>query len=264
MNEQQRQQYLDAMGIQPWYPRYILPEAKPSTTCEWDWEAWEAEHPPAAVAEQPQHSAEQAVTPAPFKPAGKPVMRPADILGETPEQAVETTTETPAENVTVQSKPVKPAERFRLVTLSVDDDCLVVSELPSTGMNQFTRFHERLLRNLLFSVGIPIAPALQPALFDWPIAGNRADQDEQAAHDAVHGYLTNQFGLRRRKTLFLLGRNCVRYALGPETDFDEVRGIQDKDQQITVITHSLDALMKLPAIKADTWRDISPLLTRNS
>ena len=101
-------------------------------------------------------------------------------------------------------------------------------------------------------------------MFDWPIAGNRADQDEQAAHDAVHGYLTNQFGLRRRKMVFLLGRNCVRYVMGPDTDFDEVRGIQDKDQQMTVITHSLDALMKLPAIKADTWRDISPLLTRNS
>lgn len=257
MNEQQRQQYLEAMGIQPWFPRYTLPEAKPSTTCEWCWDTLPSENLQATTTPQP--FTEQQISPALLTPSRKPFMRPSDILGDTiptkPEDSSETEKTTP-----VKAKPTQLIERFRLATLSVNDDCLAISELPSIGMNQFTRFHERLLRNLLLSVGITIKYPLQPTLFDWPIVGNRTDQDEQAAHDAVHGYLTNQFGLHRRKTLFLLGRNCARYTLGSGTDFDDIRGVRTNNHQVTVITHSLDALMKLPAIKADAWRDISPLL----
>lgn len=264
MNEQQRQQYLDAMGIQPWFPRYVLPKAKPSIICEWGWEYREIMHQPTVTAEQLQNRVEQAAMPAPFDSVGRPAVRPVDILGKISGHVADANAETPDENAAVQNKSAKRVDRFRLVILSINDNCLVVSELPGTGMNQFTRFHERLLRNLLFSVAVPVTPILNPVLFDWPIAGNRADQDEEAAYDAVHGYLTNQFSLHRRETIFLLGRNCVRHVLGPTTDFDEVRGVQDKDQQVIVITHSLDALMKLPAIKVDTWRDISSLLTRKS
>lgn len=255
MNEQQRQQYLGAMDIQSWFPRYALPEAKPSTICEWDWGTWPEENQQTAT--EPRSVTEQPTHPVPFVPLDKPIIRPSDIMRKvTPEKP-----ENIAETTPIKAKPAKLAERFRLVTLSINTDCLMVSELPSTGMNQFTRFHEQLVRNLLFSVGISVEPELHSALFDWPIAGNRMDQDEQAAYEAVHGYLTNQFGLRRRKILFLLGRNCVRYTLGREVDFDDICGVSADDHQITVVSHSLDALMKLPSLKADTWRDISPLLT---
>ncbi|MCK5894975.1 MAG: hypothetical protein KAG53_11375 [Endozoicomonadaceae bacterium] len=254
MNEQQRQQYLGAMDIQPWFPRYALPEAKPSSICEWDCGICPEENQQAATELQ---SVTEPTSPAPFVPLDKPVMRPSDIMGK----VTRTKPENIAETTPVKASPAQLAERFRLVTLSINTDCLIVSELPSTGMNQFTHFHERLVRNLLFSVGISVEPDLYPALFDWPIVGNRMDQNEQAAYEAVHGYLTNQFGLRRRKILFLLGRNCVRYTLGRDVDFDDLCGVSTDDHQIRVVSHSLDALMKLPALKADTWRDISPLLT---
>ena len=49
ITERQRQDYLAAMGIQPWFPRFKLPNARPSQVCEWQWE--ESDFPDQPVSE---------------------------------------------------------------------------------------------------------------------------------------------------------------------------------------------------------------------
>ncbi|MGB1270870.1 MAG: hypothetical protein ACPG5T_02220, partial [Endozoicomonas sp.] len=200
--------------------------------------------------------------------------RAADILGqfvsasqstETKSEPVTTEPEAKAPKTRQHSQPAAP---FRLIIEPAGDDCLVVAEMPHSGLNQFSRFHQRLLNDILRALKLPSSTSPEPREFVWPISHNRGllsqlRQDDQAAADAVRAFLNNQYGLSRQKIILLLGQAAARFIIDPEQSFDSLRGIRQGStgQQWFAVSHGLNELMKQPSLKAEAWRDLAPLHT---
>ena len=275
IREQSRQDYLKAMGIQTWFPRCVLPNAQPAREFELPEVISDS---PGQMTQAPGQLLQDMVQPDSAAPETLPVSArgPADVLAQTvlvdtpakPEVSQKVTSKKPE-----PKKSKGPVSQFRLVTLSPTEDCLVIAEMPHTGLNQFTRFHQRLLDDMLRALNLSNRQApQQPGMseFVWPM-GNQGlmgqiSQDDNAAADAVCAYLSNQFGLARRKVVLLLGRAAARFVIDPDRPFDQLRGIQTglHAEQWFAASFSLNELMKVPALKSETWKDLSPLRERLS
>ena len=260
--ENLRQGYLKAMGIQTWFPRCQLANARPPRPFDWiseDAKAFAEVQNETRTADklttQPQHQSTADYAPT----------KPADILGQF------MPTSTPVVEQSVVPEPRKqqlaPSSRFRLVVISVSDDCLVVAEMPHCGLNQFSRYHQKLLDDIIRALKLNgnNAPAMRE--FVWPMTDGRGllsllEQDDCAAADAVNVYLNTQHGLARRTTILLFGQAAARFVLDPQKNFDQLRGLQATSNQCFAVTHSLNELMKQPALKREAWQDLAPLLAR--
>ena len=284
MNERQRQDYLEAMGIQTWFPRFVLPAAKPSHTCDWDFDDYPVEAfdepaplmgapeqsisaPPQDMSyQQPAYSPQQAPSPSQTPsqaPAAGALKESSDILGElgfapTPEEKAEESEKTQTTDINVI-----PAEPFRLAVIDVSETCLAIVDLPWSGLNQFTGYHERLLRNILKAVNQPCDQTLEARVFAWPIIQETTPVDRKYAREAVQCFLANQFGWQRRKTILLFGRTSGTCLWGSQeswdTPFESFRGLQKKDDVTYAITCSLGEMMGIPELKADAWADLKGL-----
>ena len=265
--EQVRQDYLEAMGIQTWFPRYQLSNAQPARAFDWikeDVATWQQENADTRTS-QPE-----TVKVGPTE-SGYTRLRASDILSqaaidETPDKE---SGKKPAkeEQATVPPRLGIPAtSKFRLVVQTVSNECLVVAEMPHSGLNQFTRFHQQLLNDLIFALGIQQTSPQPAREFVWPISDNRGlmgqlNQDDEAAADAVCAFLSNQFGLAQHRIVLLLGQAAARFVIAPDKVFDDLRGIQEgtHSQQVFAASHGLNELMKLPHLKAEAWQDLAPL-----
>ena len=275
VNERQRQDYLEAMGIQTWFPRFVLPAAKPSHTCDWDYDDYPVEafaEPAPAMETTPQPAAvpfpsqdmgyappqSHYAPPPAAMPAGGVLKESSDILGELgfatkPEESPDKKETSTSKGQTTDTD-ITPAEPFRLAAIDVNEHCLAVVDLPWSGLNQFTGYHERLLRNILKAVQLPCDQELQAGVFAWPMIQETTPVDRKYAQEAVRCFLTNQFGLQRRKTILLFGRNSGTYLWSDP--FDTTRGIQEKDGVTYAITCSLGEMMGIPELKAEAWADL--------
>ena len=261
--EKSRQGYLDAMGIQTWFPRQILPNSLPPRIFDFSEEEEELLSETTAIRPSSPEDQQSSQT---------SVLKAKSLLGIS-----EKTTEAKPEPEAAKSEPVseaaakttalqQEASKFRLVSLSVSEDCLVIAEMPHTGLNQFSRFHQRLLSDILRALDLPVKEqAYEFSEFVWPMetAGLMAhlSMDDSSAADAVCAYLSNQFGLARRKVVLLFGQAAARFVIDPQRNFDELRGIQEglHGEQRFAVSHGLNELMKLPALKSEAWKDLSPL-----
>ena len=161
--------------------------------------------------------------------------------------------------------------KFRLAIIPLGPNSLVVAEMPYTALNQFTRNHHHLLRDLSKTLMLPSPSDPQFVReFTWPITkittprglfGQMIQNDQQAA-DAVKAYLTNQFGLPRRKIILLLGQAAARFVFDTERPFNELRGIhhQGNNKPIIAISYGINELMKIPSLKPEAWHDLQALI----
>ncbi|MGB0361101.1 MAG: hypothetical protein ACPGEF_06820 [Endozoicomonas sp.] len=270
--EKLRQGYMDAMGIQTWYPRYELVNARSSRPFDWIEEDNKTLgiKPTSSVSIPVATLENQNKEPAPgYKPT-----RAADILGQFMSAAKETVPASEQTKTSINTKP-EPVQvtntaisKFRLIIQPVTDECIVVAEMPHSGLNQFSRFHQRLLDDMLRALKITPEPTITFREFIWPMSENRGllsriNQDDHSAADAVSAFLRNQYGLSRLKTILLLGQSAARFVLDPEKGFEQLRGIQQgiyPDQHF-VVTYGLNELMKQSILKKEAWQDIAPLLS---
>ncbi|OED50487.1 hypothetical protein ACH42_01085, partial [Endozoicomonas sp. (ex Bugula neritina AB1)] len=266
ITEQSRQDYLDAMGIQTWFPRTVLPNALPHREFDFSDELDDA--PPL-----PELSAREAMQalglPEIPDTSDTETKTPAPIAEVTPLHPTLVTTGAKAEpsstTIIKRANPEPATSKFRLVTLAPNDDCLVIAEMPHSGLNQFTRFHLRLLNDILRAIGHTSTTKAPMSEFIWPMGNTglmgQMDQSDSSAADAVCAYLSNQFGLARRKVVLLFGSAAARFVIDPTRHFDELRGVQPgmHVEQLFAVSHGLNQLMKLPSLKAEAWRDLQPL-----
>ena len=272
--EHVRQEYLEAMGIQTWFPRCQLPNAQPARPFDWIKEEAERLHqeqpstPTGTIPTQPDTSAGTSYR----RPRASDILKQAHIDDE-PLEEDKTTGSTPKSNISNSKiadapRPSLGTSQFRLMIQSINDDCLVVAEMPHSGLNQFTRFHQHLLNDILLA--LKITPANTPLAygeFIWPLPEQRGlmgriSRDDHSAAEAVCAFLSNQYGFLRRKTILLLGQAAARFVIDPQKTFDELRGVQKgaHSEQFYAVTYGLNELMKLPAHKAEAWHDLAPLL----
>ena len=259
-SESRRQGYLKAMGIQTWFPRCQLANAQAPRS--FDWITENAKDFPAAQPVINTFHTGQPQSQAAYSPT-----KPADILGQF------LPVEKPTEQPTAILEPVKQQSisisRFRLVIISVSDDCLVVAEMPHSGLNQFSRYHQQLLNDILRALKLSGNHAPTMREFIWPMADRRGllsqlEQDDCAATDAVNVYLNTQHRLASRKTVLLFGQAAARFVLDPQKSFEQLRGLQPNSEQHIAVTHGLNELMKQPVLKREAWHDLVPLLSIQS
>ena len=255
--ENVRQGYLKAMGIQTWFPRYQLANAKPPRPFDWI-----TEDARAFSETQNVVCTAQPAQPQPRSTADYAATKPADILGQFMPPA--TTAEEPPTPQPIK-QPLTPSSRFRLMVISLSDDCLVVAEMPHSGLNQFSSYHQKLLNDIIRALKLDGNSAPIMREFVWPMTNGRGllsllEQDDGAAADAVNVYLNTQHSLDRRKTILLFGQAAARFVLDPQKNFDQLRGLQRLPDQCFAVTHGLNELMKQPALKREAWQDLAPLL----
>lgn len=266
MNERQRAEYLEAMGIHVFVPRYILPSASASrqallpepSVIEAEREAGSVDTtlnqtertPVAGGGEQnSNHRVSGLVSGIIDELAGKePVVRskvPVDAA-HSPAKRVLEALEAPAPVETVH---------FSLSLWRVSESLLVIDAhqarqaLP-TGT---------LLSNMLFAKGLssPLPPS---EVLAWPMVGSRPDEGGWLqASEMVQAFLNARLERQPVQFIWLMGEAAYRAVFAGESDYQECFG-QLKDLPalgcLATVLPSLQDMLKTPSLKAPAWQAI--------
>lgn len=265
-----RQAYLNAMGIQPWFPREVLPHAQPARSFD-----WEVVNNKDSIGDENQEKTTAVILEAPESLHLIRTKQPqiSDIL-----KRIDSSESTENNTATQQlpSKKIMPTRsnqitQFRLVIIPLGVDHLVVAEMPYIGLNQFTRYHHRLLTDFSRAFHLPPPSTELIREFVWPLVSatkhhglfSKILQDEQAATDAINAFLTKQFNLPQKQVVLLFGQAASHLVFDSSHSFDELKGIHlhPDIQKIYAITYGLNELMKIPPLKEEAWHDLQPLLS---
>jgi len=282
--EQQRHQYLDAMGIASWLPRVDLPGAAPSADWVFAFRTGQA----SIEAVEDGESAFGADFPAELDhTAGQSALRQLAGLAAdtgrvaradaqikptaTAEQAVAVKSplslsqaqdavvaDAPSNILPVNSR-VEPPPRFRLAFIKAGD-MLIVDALPPHARQGFSPMHQRLLQRIAEAMGVSDQQGL-PQFLSWPmLASKTLNQGPEEARRSVERLLSYQLTPDITRVL-LLGEPAARWVLAREEPLEQLRGLPFtlKPGVRVVASHSLSELLQLPEYKADLWRDLQPL-----
>ena len=248
MIEPLRSQYLAALGIENYVPRFVLPGAKASMPCAW----LEA---PAAVAPAPaaligeglvDDAASSAETTVPPQSARAEVRRAPVVEQETRRPVRAGVGDTAA----AKAPPARTAAgpQFALSIVLAGGGLLLIDSAPASNAER-TAF-QTLLNNML--------PALRPAaaqyvldIFLWPLTRQpKIPRDADAARETLAAYLHKQIQQRAIDTVLLLGEAAQQWCALADVEVKVVNSI------------SLLACVHDPALKRPLWNDIRHLAER--
>ncbi|MDE1463087.1 hypothetical protein [Spartinivicinus poritis] len=270
MLEQQRQAYLQAMGIPSWFPRYQLPGAQPTPDYYWPVASSEslveapATHQQAAITQSEEFSHG---LPESFSERPKLAkLQIRDSLVNSKKSAADFTKEGMTDQPKLEAEQVKEIQvtltescYFQLVCMSPTEQVMLVTELPYSGVNELSVLHYSLVNNLLAALNIK-STANEAKSFKWPFTFQQfVDQSEPVASAAVKAYLEGQLGFSSKKLVILMGAMAVKYGLGLDKDFESVRGVSQQSEQWLAVTHSLNEILRLPQYKKEAWKDLSAI-----
>ena len=257
--EARRRAYLQALQLDVWVPRTVLPFAAPSRPEALWVEEPEAAPvvarvvrpepvakvaPAAAVAEAPAANRPRIEIPRPaaLKPAAPPVAEPQ------PERAPPPARE--------------PAPRFALQLLQAGR-CLLLLELPTGDTLGVRDPAYLLLRDLLRAAGLPDTPRIvSEEPIRWPLLNSgQLDQGPAAAGEFVQSFVSgHQERLGEGLGLWLVGV-AARRCSGVEDA--QLTGVErDTALGPAWLVPGLDILMEEPAAKAALWQAMRPLRRR--
>ncbi|MCY4330433.1 MAG: hypothetical protein OXC48_10215 [Endozoicomonadaceae bacterium] len=264
MNAQKQQHYLKAMNIQPWFSQYTLPGAKPSVRYTLNKKVGVLKQ---AVDTAAEKSLSQPIPPIKTLPVISQMLEAISdnepvAARKTSVQQREMNRNIMTENRTDAVKPSQTAAGFRLTSIHVNDEILVVTDTLNTLNSILNTAHKRLLLFILFSLKWlknTTHPVWKSDIFTWPMTGMLPDLTHQHAGEAVQGFLHNRFNLQHRKYVLLLGKHSARYTLGNYQQTDQLYGAYIQDNKAKWgVSYSLDQILKLP-VKAEVWQHLLPL-----
>lgn len=283
MNEVQRMQYLDALGIDSFMPRRILPNAPVAQLCA-PVMSYDASQPSAVPlpAAQLLTGNSQSVSHSPAlkapvieaAPANKPPVSAAALLDTTPAAPprpvaqVAELTNVVSVTAAKPDKVVEPAPRFSLSLWQLSDQLLVVdSRQPQQALPT-----ESLLANILSALGYPQAPLPPAHVVRWPIIENRFEpQGADEARGMLSALLSARLESQPVKHLLLMGEQACHYILPSEhlaeTQSASLEKLQGKLLQVNelvqglpvIVVPSLTDMLQDASLKAITWQAIQPL-----
>ena len=294
INERQRMEYLEAMGIDTYMPRLVLPNAPEVFRVqapEMDRElaanepvvSWVDQLLPVGsggvdtveTVDKPDTliSADSVASAGSGAADGKALQKASeDALASIREKpSIKASSVKSEKPVVEKAVDVQPAiEPFSLSCWSVPGDVLVVdSRHPEQALPT-----EQLLVNIVVALGYPRFQLPEAEVVRWPLMNHRlVDRDEHSARTTVQftveGFL-RKYGLKK---LLLLGAEAAYFVLSPEPDSPAsmesyfTLASQNTDQSIllpgdysarVVVAHSLGDMLLNPHLKADTWRALIP------
>ncbi len=290
MNEIQRQQYLEAMGIETYMPRWILPSAAAAQPCApvlpqaelaqqvsaspaaisisapADAETWQTENQvPAATATE---TVEAENVKAPAKSA------PIDVLA-----SIESSAEPDKKTSSASAKSIladldvakRPDPHFALSLWRVSDDVMVVDSRHS----ELALPTEPLLRNILAALGFAQRPLPKAEVLRWPMFENSYEpQGQEVARETLQAMLEGMLETLPGKYLLLMGGEACHYLLGseqlgegfdPQVSLDKHLGQSFALEALSmtaIVVPSLSELLQQPLLKRGAWRALQPLRQR--
>lgn len=257
--EARRRAYLQALQLDVWVPRTVLPFAAPSRP-----EALWVEEPEAApvvarvVRPEPVAKTAPAAAVAEAPPANRPrieIPRPAALKPAAPPVA-----EPEPERAPPPAR--EPAPRFALQLLQAGR-CLLLLELPTGDTLGVRDPAYLLLRDLLRAAGLPDMPRIvSEEPIRWPLLNNgQLDQGPAAAAEFVQSFVSgHQERLGEGLGLWLIGV-AARRCSGVEDA--QLTGVErDTALGPAWLVPGLDILMEEPAAKAALWQAMRPLRRR--
>lgn len=284
MNEVQRLQYLDAMGIDTYMPRWVLPNAPAAVLCEPV--TLQSNLGEAAVADTDQVSG---VGNRAHKLSTRMAARVDDVLSivstsspansgqevmplkENHETAVPQSGATSEMTVRIDADV-----RFSLSFWRISDEVLVVDSRHS----ELALPTESLLGNILLALGhnTPIIPRAE--VISWPMFENvSAPQGEAAAREAIAAMLEGMLEFHPIKYCLLMGEEAGYFVLPAESILALPQSEHSSRAEVfslclgktfplaslnatAIIVPSLAAMLQEPGLKAVTWKSIQPLRLR--
>ncbi len=251
MNELQRQAYLEAMGVEHYFPRFQLPGALPSARCELPVAAPVAPAVEAVVEAMvpPVEQSVPAVTPA----AGGGAQAAQALLGAAVTALEPARPSAPAASAAkpARARPVESASaaeipRFALTVARSQCGILIVDD----GLTPEQDYAEylRLLQNILIAVGAgPQALQLDP--FVWPMMKSaRVDQSAMAAQQTLAAYIDKQVQALSVRYLLVMGETPRRYLPASEPS-----------GPLRLETPGAGRLLTEPGLKRQLWQELLPL-----
>ncbi|MDC1437030.1 hypothetical protein N8303_07280 [Gammaproteobacteria bacterium] len=225
MDEITRQEYLSNMGIQSYFPRYILPAAEESIQCEW----------PKIVSHDEKDIVKLKI---PLRQELLPTSTP--IPKNTQQTAIT------AERIK-GTKPDKAAEieevRFQLVIIHVNEDSLVLISRPYMhASNSLSAVQKQLFINIFNALyNDPVNLNLEIKPFRWPFSeASHIEKDGQAAKASLGAYLDQLKAKFTFNRLILMGEKIAQF-------------VDASDKHELTVCRSLDEMLKMPQFKREVW-----------
>ncbi len=255
MNEYQRQAYLDAMGMEQYVPRWLMPHAPAPTACELPVmrEAKQETAQPAARAPEQKSQAAPAAGP-------RPVADFLDDMRRPPEKPKRREAEsTPAAAAPVEAAP----ERIAPFTLSIWRSPLPVlvvdARQPRAAMPT-----DRLLRNLLQALAPHDGKQVQEEVLPWPLVKHAAVRPTaEDARAELSTWLDTELTNRPVRHLLLMGASAARFLLPEEQSYEKAlwSSLQlDPFNLSTLVAPSLLDILRDPSLKRPLWQALQPWL----
>ena len=262
MNESQRKVYLRAMGIDVYYPRAILPGAKPSPAYEFDLIEQgqslpiESSFVPEEESEDPNTQLEIAEN---ENAETESIKQEASVRTELDAKVDLTEAEQPEQKKEEESSEL----RFSLRYFRVTDSVAVIDEYPLQQSADSRDKSLHLLSNILRALNIEVE-VLSPELFSWPLIEGLTEETDSAnaAKQALQGFIAGRQEQDGFKNLIVFVGVIDDLLVGPErAENRRDYQIENSDVFIT-ITQSLQFMLSFPDLKKDVWRQLQPVLLR--
>lgn len=287
LDQQQRHQYLEALGISSWLPRTPLPGAAPSADWVWDFSYPAPDIPfpatgasvsgvPAAaqpVADPAAARAALARSLGAFSEApAKPESKKPDVVAA--KSALNSETAAPA-GAEVSASAVdevapaassRPQPKFKLAFVRYGD-LLVVDSLPTQSRQGFSDQHQRLVSAIVRSLPGDRTQQGAPFMLPWPMfASPTLSQGYDEALTTVQHKLDRMLEGQEVRSVLLMGDSAAQMCLERDETLDELRGILFtlRAGVKVIATHSLSEALQLPGIKKTIWLDLQPLIEQMS
>lgn len=228
MDEIIRQEYLSNMGIQSYFPRYVLPAAKKSEQCEWP------EQPSAEVAVKLELKKTLEI---------KPVSTSTIATDNVQKSQITTALQEGVNPQNKNNEPVIEEVRFKLVIINVNEDTLVLISQPYMhASNALSAIQKQLFTNIFNTLyKDPVNLNLEIKAFRWPFSeAPHIEKDGQAAKASLGAYLEQLKAKFPFNRIILMGENIAEY-------------VDVSDKHELTICRSLDEMLKMPKFKREVW-----------
>ena len=264
MNESQRIVYLRAMGIDVYYPRAILPGAKPSPAYEFDLieEGQTLPIDSSSVQEEENKAPDTQLEIAENGRAEPESIEQEAAARAGPDAKVDLIEAEQPEQI----KEEESSElRFSLRYFRVTDSVAVIDEYPLQQSADSRDKSLHLLRNILRALNIEVeVEVLSPELFSWPLIEGLTEETDSAnaAKQALQGFIAGRQEQDGFKNLIVFVGVIDDLLVGPErAENRRDYQIENSDTFIT-ITESLQSMLSFPDLKKDAWHQLQPVLLR--
>lgn len=231
LNENQQHHYLKAMQIDCWLPRTPLPYAKQYK-----------ESTLAYINSPTERSVSDSIE--------NQTILPPTILEKNDLE----------EDVLLANNTQDNTPSFSLQLMHVGN-CLLLIELPTTNAFQAKDPVYQLLRNILFAAKLPVSPQPLGEPIQWPLFKQSSiAQGKKEAQEFLQSFIiTYKEQFIDTRCLWLIGLSSIRYAIDfNETNYFESPIIEPYGQ--TLLSPSLDTLIKSPSSKASLWQSLRKLI----